>query len=142
MSSLWWDSEQIPLLWRLVTRQCDALVQVDPTSSSSGVEVSLYPVVGQRQVALRLNARIAVSAASTSITSADTVAIDLYMNDTAFSSTSSATDNIDKGEALSLSLSESEWRTQCPHGYVVPEGDPTHPGIEWMTGTGCATRCR
>jgi hypothetical protein len=143
MSSLWWDSEQYPSLWRLVTRQCDAVVQVDRTRSSSGVEVSLYPVVGQRQVALRLHARIALSTASTSTytsvsTSADAIAIDLYTNDPA--SSSSATDNTDKREALSLSL--SEWRTQCPHGYVVPEGDPAHPGIEWMTGTGCATRCR
>jgi hypothetical protein len=150
MSSLWWESEQYPLLWRLVTRQCDALVQVDPTAtagSSSGLEVSLYPVGGERHAVLRLQARIAslLSAASVSSTisssssSKDTISFDLFTNgSTASLQSKSSSEFNGAGDAISL----SQWQTQCPHGFVVPEGDPTHPGIEWMPGTGCATNCR
>jgi hypothetical protein len=35
----------------------------------------------------------------------------------------------------------SVYATQCPTGFVIPD-DPTHPRIDWIAGTGCATACR
>jgi hypothetical protein len=43
--------------------------------------------------------------------------------------------SVSASDAVSIFMSTDSFRTQCPHGFVVP-GDLTHPRNHWIPGTG------